>query len=98
MWVFVLFCFFSFCFLKLYTPGAGKEERERRKRKRKGRGRNRREGGSKGGKDGGMEKRMVAEEEKYLDEYILDRYYHRGWNSRDFHIPGYKFLPWMHIS
>lgn len=73
-----------------WKRGEGKEKEEGERQKR--------EGGSKGGKDGGMEKRMVAEEEKYLDEYILDRYYHRGWNSRDFHIPGYKFLPWMHIS
>lgn len=91
---------FGFCFLKLYTPRAGKEERERNRREERGRrkGRNRRKGGREGRTGEREEKdRMIAEEEKYLDEYTLDRDYHRGWKSRDFHIPGYKFLPQIQI-
>lgn len=88
---------FGFCFLKLYTPRAGKEEREGTEGRREEEGREGTEGRE--GRTGERQEkdRMIAEEEKYLDEYTLDRDYHRGWNCRDFHIPGCKFLPQMQI-
>lgn len=65
---------------------------------RKGSGRKRekeaaRAGGREEGREGEKRGRKGSwehgrEEGKYLDDYILDRYYHdRGWNSKDFDIP-----------
>lgn len=76
--------------------GEGKKGRKREKETERSGGKEEGREGEKTGRDGSQD--YCREEGEYLDEYTLDRYYHRGWNSGDLHIPCYKFLLHMHIS